>query len=134
MNEILFQKLERLKKEVLYLKTNKKNLLENLHISEEAKKIVERSVYLCAEVALDIADLVIVQKNFPKPITYSDTIYKLGDYKMIPRPFARKFTYVAGLRNFLAHDYLLDSIPALERFMRSGVADMEKFISYIEKL
>jgi uncharacterized protein YutE (UPF0331/DUF86 family) len=134
MNKVLLQKVERLKEEVLYLKDNKQSLLKKLGTSIDAKKITERSVYLCAEITLDIADLIIVQRGFPKPSTYSDSIYKLGDYKIIPKEFARKFVYVAGLRNFLAHDYQINTLPELKRFLKTGLRDIEKFIGYIEKL
>jgi uncharacterized protein YutE (UPF0331/DUF86 family) len=78
MDKILFQKLQRLKEELFYLKKNKSTLLKKLRTSVEAKKIAERSVYLCAEIVLDIADLIIINKGFPKASTYSDSIYKLG--------------------------------------------------------
>ncbi|MEK6651721.1 MAG: DUF86 domain-containing protein [Nitrospirota bacterium] len=133
MNEVLFRKVERLKGEVLYLETNKK-FLKEIGTSVDTKKIVERAVYLCAEIALDIADLVITIKGFPKPVTYSDSIFKLGDYKIIPKDFARKFVYIAGLRNFLAHDYQIDTSADLKRFLQSGLGDIKKFIGYIEKL
>ena len=104
MNEVLFRKLERLKEEVIYLEQNKKRFLKALQTSIDTKKMAERSVYLCAEIALDIADLVTSVKGLPRPSTYSDSIYKLGDYGVIPKKFAHKFVYIAGLRNFLAHD------------------------------
>jgi uncharacterized protein YutE (UPF0331/DUF86 family) len=133
MNEVLFRKIERLKEEVLYLETNRK-FLKEIGTSIDTKKIVERSVYLCTEITLDISDLVISVKGFPKPSTYSDSIYKLGDYKIIPKDFARKFVYIAGLRNFLAHDYQIDTSADLKRFLKSGLSDIKKFICYIEKL
>ncbi|MDO8747243.1 MAG: DUF86 domain-containing protein [Thermodesulfovibrionales bacterium] len=133
MNEVLFRKIERLKEEVLYLETNRK-FLKEMGTSVDTKKIVERSVYLCAEITLDIADLVITIKGFPKPSTYSDSMYKLGDYKIIPKDFARKFVYIAGLRNFLAHGYQIDTSAHLKRFLKSGLSDVKKFICYIEKL
>ena len=46
--------------------------------------------------ALDIADLLIVSKDFPKPNTYRDAIHKLGEYKIVPVEFAYKFIYIAG--------------------------------------
>jgi uncharacterized protein YutE (UPF0331/DUF86 family) len=134
MNAVLFRKRERLKEEVLYLKTNKAKFQKNLKISLETKKITERSVYLCAEIALDIADMVTAIKGLPKPSTYSDSIYKLGEHKIIPKSFAVKFVYIAGLRNFLAHDYQIDNNNELIKFLRSGLSDMEKFIHFIEKL
>lgn len=134
MNEVLFRKIERLKEEVLYLETNKKNILKNIELSAETKKIAERSVYLCAEISLDIAEMIIAIKGLPKPSTYSDSIYKLGDFKIIPKEFARKFAYIAGLRNFLAHDYQVDTTTDLLRFLRTGITDVKKFIGFIEKL
>jgi uncharacterized protein YutE (UPF0331/DUF86 family) len=134
MHKVLLQKVERLKEEVFYLKNNKQGLLKKLGTSIDAKKITERSVYLCAEITLDIADLIIVQKGFPKPSTYSDSIYKLGDYRIISKEFARKFVYIAGLRNFLAHDYQINTLPELKRFLKIGLRDIERFIGYIEKL
>lgn len=134
MNEVLFRKIERLKEEVLYLEMNKKNLQKNIESSAEMKKIAERSIYLCAEIALDIAETIIAIKGLPKPSTYSDSIYKLGDFKVIPKEFARKFAYIAGLRNFLAHDYQVDTATDLQKFLRMGLADVKRFIGFVEKI
>lgn len=57
MNEVLLNKLEKLKEEVLYLETNRPEFTKNIFTSVDTKKMAERSVYLCAEIALDIADL-----------------------------------------------------------------------------
>lgn len=78
--------------------------------------------------------MVIAMKGLPKPSTYSDSIYKLGDYKIIPKSFTRKFVYIAGLRNFLAHDYEIDTSNDLIRFLKSGLSDIKGFINYIGKL
>ena len=57
-----------------------------------------------------------------------------GDHGILSMTFAHKFAYIAGMRNFLAHDYRLNTIPTLEKFLRSGLDDVEKFMGYIEKL
>lgn len=134
MNEVFFNKLQRLKGEVKYLVDNKSKLFHTLGSSIETKKITERSVYLCAEIILDIAELLIIKKGYPKPASYSDSIYKLGDYDILPKKFAYKFVYIAGLRNFLAHDYQLDNIPELEKFLKHGLEEVNYFIKVIEKL
>jgi len=134
MDKVLFQKIERLKEELFYLKNNKSDLFKKLKTSIEAKKITERSVYLCSEITLDIADLILIKKDYPKASTYSDSIYKLGDYSIIPKNFARRFVYIAGLRNFLAHDYQKSTVPELEKFLKSGIKDIEQFIRYVERL
>jgi len=134
MNEVLFGKLQRLKEEAKYLRDNKSKFIRTLKSSIETKKIVERSVYLCAEIILDIADLLIIKKKYPKPSSYSDSIYKLGDYRLLPKEFAHKFIYVAGLRNFLAHDYQKSTIPELEKFLKYGLKDVGSFIRAVEAL
>ena len=65
MNEVLFSKLQRLKEESKYLEDNKSKFLKTLNSSIETKKIVERSVYLCSEIILDIADLVLIMTVNP---------------------------------------------------------------------
>ncbi len=134
MKEVLFNKLQRLKEETKYLMDNKPKLLRTLKSSIDTKKIVERSVYLCAEIVIDIADLIIIKKGYPKPSTYSDSIYKLGEYRLIPKEFAQKFVYIAGIRNFLAHDYQKNTVPELEKFLKYGLNDLKKFIKAVAAL
>jgi hypothetical protein len=64
MKEVLFNKIQRLKEETKYLIDNKPRFLRTLKSSVETKKIVERSVYLCVEIALDIVDLIIIIKRW----------------------------------------------------------------------
>jgi uncharacterized protein YutE (UPF0331/DUF86 family) len=91
-------------------------------------------VYLCAEIALDISDLIIIKKGYPKPSSYSDSIYKLGDYGLISKEFAHRFVYIAGLRNFLAHDYQINTISQLEKFLKHGLKDVREFAKSVENL
>jgi len=100
MNEVLFNKLQRLKEEAKYLADNKPKLLRTLRTSIETKKIVERSVYLCAEIALDITNLILIKKGYPKPSSYSDSIYKLGDYGMITKEFPINLYMLLGFETF----------------------------------
>ena len=122
-----------MKEEINYLKGNSDRFMKGIELSTDTKKIVERSIYLCTEIILDIADLLIADKNLPKPESYSDSIYRLGEYNIISKEFAGKFVYIAGLRNFLAHDYQKDTVPRLKEFISSGISDVEVFLKYIEK-
>jgi uncharacterized protein YutE (UPF0331/DUF86 family) len=134
MKEVLFNKLQRLKEETKYLVDNKPQFLRTLKSSVETKKIVERSVFLCAEIVLDMADLMLIKKGYPKPASYSDSIFKLGEYGLIPKEFANKFVYIAGIRNFLAHDYQKNTVPELEKFLKYGLKDLSKFITAVKGL
>lgn len=133
MNATLYQKIQRLKEEVKYLEDNKVRFLESIKTSTDTKKIVERGVYLCSEMALDIADLLIVSKDFPKPDTYRDAIHKLGEYKIVPVEFACKFIYIAGLRNYLAHEYMRDTAPTLIDFLERKLEDIKRYLTFVER-
>jgi len=50
MNEIIYQKIQRLSEELKYIEDNRERFLNSLKTSLDTKKIVERSVYLCAEI------------------------------------------------------------------------------------
>ena len=52
MNEVLFNKIQRLKEEVKYLIDHKNNFLQTLRSSLETKKIVERSVISVLKLSL----------------------------------------------------------------------------------
>ncbi len=134
MKEVLFNKLQRLKEETKYLIDNKPKFLRTLKSSIETKKIVERSVFLCAEIVLDMADLMLIKKGYPKPSSYSDSIFKLGEYGLIPKEFASRFVYIAGIRNFLAHDYQKNTVTELEKFLKYGLKDLSKFIRTVGEL
>ena len=77
MNEVLFNKLQRLKEELKYLLDNQLKFISTLKSSIDTKKMVERSVYLCAEIILDMADLLLIKMGYPKPSSYSDSILNL---------------------------------------------------------
>jgi uncharacterized protein YutE (UPF0331/DUF86 family) len=134
MREVLFNKLQRLKEETKYLVDNKPRFVRTLKSSIETKKIVERSVFLCTEIVLDMADLMLIKMGYPKPSSYSDSIFKLGEYGLIPKEFANRFVYIAGIRNFLAHDYQKNTVPELEKFLKYGLKDLNKFIIVVEGL
>jgi len=76
----------------------------------------------------------LIKKGFPKPSSYSDSIYKLGDYGIVTKEFAHKFVYVAGVRNFLAHDYQKNTVPELEKFLKYGIQDLKHFTKSAEAL
>jgi len=133
MDGVLFQKIQRLKEEIIYLRTNRERFVKELKTSIDIKKIVERSIFQCAEMVLDIADLIIVKRGYPKPATYREAIHKLGECKILPEDFAYNFAYIAGVRNFLAHEYLKETIPTLEEFLDHKIKDVERFLALIEE-
>ncbi len=134
MGPVFYQKLERLDEEVRFLEQNRERFLSDLAMSRDARRLVERAVYLCAEMALDLADLIIVTRGWPKPSTYREAIDKLGETGVLPAEFAHRFVYVAGLRNFLAHDYLKDTRPALQDFLARKLEDFRHYLDRLRSL
>lgn len=132
MQSVIFHKIQRLQEETSYILTNRDRFLSNLRVSTDIRRAVERSVFLCAEMVLDVADLVLVKKGHAKSPTYREAIYNLGKFGIIPEDFAYHFVYIAGLRNFLAHDYLKDTTATLEDFLTHKISDVERFINLVQ--
>ena len=74
---------------------------------------------------LDIADLIIV-KRVIQSLLHIERPSIILEFKIIPEEFAYNFVYIAGLRNFLAHEYLKETMPTLEDFLNNKMADIEK--------
>lgn len=62
-------------------------------------------LYLVADTCVSIAEMAIKYKGLRIPQTYYEAFDILGDAGVLPIEFTRSFSQIAGLRNFLAHDY-----------------------------
>jgi uncharacterized protein YutE (UPF0331/DUF86 family) len=63
---------------------------------------------------------------------YSEIILKLGQHKIIPKPFAEKILGMAGLRNILVHEYLRVDPHKLHDFMQNRLTDFADFMAHIQ--
>jgi len=97
------------------------------------RRYIERYLQLSLEAVLDIADHIIAQEGYKKPEDYRQSILILGEEKVLPKEFAKKFAPATGFRNILVHDYLrLDPKKVFQHF-QNDAGDIEKFLRHIVK-
>jgi len=79
---------------------------EELRADPYLQDIVERNLEVAAQACLDIANRIISLEQLEKPRDYYEAILRLGEAKILPEDFARRFAPIAGFRNVLVHEYL----------------------------
>jgi uncharacterized protein YutE (UPF0331/DUF86 family) len=84
-----------------------------------------------------VAQKVLKYKNIDMAQSYYEAIDLLGEKDILPKEFAYEFAYefakIAGLRNFLAHDYEeVDYLIICDEVLKK-LEDVKKFLEYIKK-
>lgn len=134
INGKLILKISKLKGYLKILEKKKGISKEEIHQDEILRGAVERYLYLAADTAISIAEMVIVRKGLRVSSTYSESIDILGEAGILPNKFAFEFARMAGFRNILAHEYENTDYSIIVDAINNKIADFYKFIEFIEKL
>jgi uncharacterized protein YutE (UPF0331/DUF86 family) len=100
------QRLEKLKEYTTYLKSYQKSSLTQIKKDYTLQGAICRYFQLSVECIIDVAELLISSLGLRKPATAFEAIEILGENKIIPLRFSKKFAPIVGFRNILVHDYL----------------------------
>jgi uncharacterized protein YutE (UPF0331/DUF86 family) len=88
-------------------------------------------LYLTADSCISLAEMIIKERNFRTPQTYSEAIDILGENGIIPSDFAYNFARIGGLRNFLAHDYEKVDMKRICKEVLRKIPDIKRYLSYL---
>ena len=75
--------------------------------------------------------MIIKDRNFRTPQTYSEAIDILGENEVIPSDFAYDFARIGGLRNFLAHDYENVDMKRICQEVLKKIPDIKRYLDYL---
>ncbi len=89
-------------------------------------------LYLTADSCISLAEMIIRDKSYRTPQTYSEAIDILGENGVIPSDFAYDFARIGGLRNFLAHDYEKVDMKRICDEVLKKLPDVKKYLNYIK--
>lgn len=103
--EVILRKLKTIKKYLDVLKTKENLTQKDYDDNLEQQIIVERSLHVLIESAVDINTHIVVSYQKSPPETYRDSFIDLGKAGVISTELARELAPAAGLRNRLVHDY-----------------------------
>lgn len=102
----ILQLIDRLEEYILHLKELQKHSFDEFKNDWKIFQLVDHTLHLAIECAIDIAKILIIENKFRKPRTYKEVFEILRENKIISDSLAEDLKLLAEFRNRLIHDYL----------------------------
>lgn len=131
MEEMINEKLSRLRQYVGYLRALKDTSLEAFEKDFRVRGAIERYLHLAIESVIDIGNEIISALQLRRPEQYRDIPYILVEALVIPERFAEDVARMIGFRNLIVYDY-----AALDRelefgFLQSRLGDFDVYMKHV---
>jgi uncharacterized protein YutE (UPF0331/DUF86 family) len=130
--EQIYQRIGRIREYLILIESMKADCLMRFTTDPIYRGALLHYLYLLADSCISLAELVIKHKKLRIPQSYHEAIDILGENKVLEPAFAYKFARIAGLRNFLAHDYEKIDKDFICNKVLSGLGDVNIFLKQIE--
>lgn len=124
-------RLEKLREYVSYLKSYQKKSIAQIKKDYTLQGAICRYFQLSVECIIDISELLISSLGLRKPDTSFEAIEILGENKIIPLRFSKKFAPIVGFRNILVHDYLRIDLNKVYQHLKEDLKDFNLFSKLI---
>jgi uncharacterized protein YutE (UPF0331/DUF86 family) len=95
-------------------------------------RTLERDFQLIVDTVIEINTHLISTENLRAPEDTTETFYILGEAKILPMDFVKKFSPVAGLRNIVVHDYEKIDMEKLINDIKSDISQFGEYALYID--
>lgn len=82
---------------------------------------------LCAEICIDIGEMIIVAENFSLPDDSAGVFLILEKEKIIPKNFGKQFSPVARFRNLIVHEYIKIDMKKVYDYLKKDLGQFEVF-------
>lgn len=123
----IIAKLQALDEYLLYLKelqkVNKNAFLKDYHFFG----LAEHYLHLSIEVLLDVAKLLIIAFQFPRPEERKDVFRILHEKKIINAKLFDKLTAIGGFRNILIHEYEKVDKNIIYSYLQNNIEQFREF-------
>jgi len=104
--QIIKDRLSEIQENVRILKKLRKRKKVEFCSTPELYKLAERCFQLAIECVIDIANYLIAQNSWPRPLYHAEGLLILAQHRIFPVKFARKIAGMVDFRNILVHRYL----------------------------
>jgi uncharacterized protein YutE (UPF0331/DUF86 family) len=91
------------------------------------QRIVERTLQMLIEVAIDIANHLIADEGMRMPTGYSDTFRVLRENDVIAHDLSTQLENMAKFRNIVVHQYEAINPSLVVGILRNNLSDFESF-------
>jgi uncharacterized protein YutE (UPF0331/DUF86 family) len=100
----------------------------------KTQRIVERTLHLAIEAAMDVADHIVADRRLRVPQTGAETFEVLGGAEILSPVLAEALSRMVGFRNILVHDYARLDQAIVLRVLRTDLQDLERFRDAVVRL
>ena len=135
--EQVILRLNHLKEYLRILKLLQKFKLSEIENDPFKKGALLHYLQLCAEISIDVGQMIIVSENFQLPHDSSDIFLILGKEKILNQQFAKKFSPIARFRNLIVHEYAKIDMKKVYHYLTKDLDQFDIFakavVRYIKR-
>lgn len=125
-NQVILR-LNNLKEYLKILKLLQKFSLQEIEKDPFKTGALLHYLQLCAEICIDIGEMIIVAENFSLPDDSAGVFLILEKEKIIPKNFGKQFSRVARFRNLIVHEYIKIDMKKVYDYLKKDLGQFEIF-------
>jgi uncharacterized protein YutE (UPF0331/DUF86 family) len=129
--ERIYQKIGRINEYLSVIEGMKEDCRERFEVDPLYRGALLYYLYLLADSCISLAEMVIRKNNLRFPQSYQEAFDILGESGVLKPDFACAFAKIAGLRNFLDHDYEKTDMKLICDEALSKLEDVRSFVDQI---
>jgi len=93
----------------------------------KSQRIVERTLQMMVEICLDVANHIISDKGYRRPVGYADHFTVLRENRILSARLAAHMEKMAKFRNLIVHNYDKIDAEIIVSILKKNLPDFEAF-------
>lgn len=93
----------------------------------KTQRIVERTLQMMVEICLDVANHVISDKGYRRPVGYADHFTVLHENKVLSGRLSARMEKMAKFRNLIVHNYDKIDAEIVVGILKKNISDFDAF-------
>lgn len=107
--------------------------MEEFNADDRNEATVERYFQTAIEAAIDIAQLITIDKQLEKPGEIRTQFSILADADILPKELAEKLNMAKRFRNVLVHEYVSIEREYIHQALKYDIRDLEHYVGVVAR-
>jgi uncharacterized protein YutE (UPF0331/DUF86 family) len=99
----------------------------------KSQRIVERTLQMMVEMCLDVANHIISDKGYRRPVGYADHFTVLRENRILSARLTARMEKMAKFRNLIVHNYDKVDAEIVVGILKKSLADFDAFKTAVVK-
>jgi uncharacterized protein YutE (UPF0331/DUF86 family) len=99
----------------------------------KSQRIVERTLQMMVEICLDVANHIISDKGYRRPVGYADHFTVLRENKILSAKLTARMMQMAKFRNLIVHNYDKIDAEIVVGILKKNLTDFDAFKKAVVK-